>query len=207
MPSSGSNPALEVILADYQRFHAVLVVLAAVFLVATVTLLVACVRSLRAARRSPSGATRRQVWTYRIFITGSILVTLFLLVVIAANLSTALNPARGFAGVDQSGRAITAWLSSGSPVVPAEVQDRVDARLAWQRPKAIVVTLLLVAVVSASVWVWRRWISRAYPSRLANVTLLLTGIVSTGAALLLMLMVMGNVQAVLAPTTMSLVLG
>ena len=141
------------------------------------------------------------------FITGSILVMLFLVVILAANVSTALNPARAFAGVDQSGEAITAWLSSGSPAVPAEVQDRVAARLSWQRPKAIIVTVLLVAVVSASIWIWRRWIAKAYTSRLANAMLLLTGIISTGAALLLMLMVMGNVQAVLAPTTMSLVLG
>ena len=198
---------MDAILADYQRFHAVLVVLAVVFLAAMITLIVVCATSLRAARRRPSGATRRQVWTYRIFITGAVLVALFLLVVIAANVSTVLNPARGFAGVDQSGRAITAWLSSGSPVVPAEVQERVDARLSWQLPKAIIVTVLLIAVASASVWIWRRWVSRAYPSRSANVLLLLTGTMSVGAALLLMLMVMGNVQAVLAPTTMSLVLG
>lgn len=207
MSTSAANPALEVILADYQRFHAVLVVVATVFLLAVAALLVVCVRSLRTARRSPGGATRRQVWTYRAFMAGTILVALFLLLVIVANVSTVLDPERGFAGVDQSGRLLNGWLSSGSPVIPVEVQERVDARLAWQRPKAIIVTILLVAVVAAAVWIWRRWISRAYSSRPVNALLFLAGTLSTGAALLLMLMVMGNVQAVLAPTAMTLVLG
>lgn len=207
MSTSAANPALEVILADYQRFHAVLVVVATVFLLAVAALLVVCVRSLRTARRSPGGATRRQVWTYRAFMAGTILVALFLLLVIVANVSTVLDPERGFAGVDQSGRLLNGWLSSGSPAIPVEVQERVDARLAWQRPKAIIVTILLVAVVAAAVWIWRRWISRAYSSRPVNALLFLAGTLSTGAALLLMLMVMGNVQAVLAPTAMTLVLG
>lgn len=207
MSTSAANPALEVILADYQRFHAVLVVVATVFLLAVAALLVVCVRSLRTARRSPGGATRRQVWTYRAFMAGTILVALFLLLVIVANVSTVLDPERGFAGVDQSGRLLNGWLSSGSPSIPVEVQERVDARLAWQRPKAIIVTILLVAVVAAAVWIWRRWISRAYSSRPVNALLFLAGTLSTGAALLLMLMVMGNVQAVLAPTAMTLVLG
>ena len=207
MPSSGSNAALDAILADYQRYHAVLVVVAGVFLAAVVILVVLCWRSLRAAGRSTGGRTRRQTWTYTAFITGGILVGLFLALVLVANLSTVINPERGFAGVDQSGEAFTAWVASGSSSIPRAVQEQIDARLAWQRPKAIIVTILLVITVLGSVAIWRRWLHRTYPSRGANALLLASGLVTVAIALLLMLMVMGNVQASLAPVAITLVLG
>lgn len=207
MDASQENQALETILADYRLYHAVLVVVAAIFVVALIVLVVACVRSLRVARRSPAGATRRQVWTYGLFIVSSILLGLFLLLVIAANVSTVINPEAGFAGVDQSGKAISAWLASGSPSVPSGVQAAVDDRLAWQRPKAIVVSILLVLVAVGSIAIWRRWIARTSPSRGVNVLLLASGVVTAGMAVLLMLMVMGNVQASTAPIAITLVFG
>jgi hypothetical protein len=207
MPARGANAALDTILADYQRYHAVLVVLASIFLAAILILLVGCWRSFRAAGRSPSGRTRRQTWTYGLFMVSSILLGLFLLLVMAANVSTVINPQSGFAGVDQSGKAIAAWLTSGSPSVPADVQAAVDDRLAWQRPKAIVTSILLVLVVVSSVAIWRRWIAHSSSSRGANVLLLTSGVVTAGLAVLLMLMVMGNVQASMAPIAITLVFG
>ncbi len=174
---------------------------------AIVVLVVVCWRGMRAARRSAAGRTRRQTWTYAAFITGGILVGLFLALVLVANLSTVISPERGFAGVDQSGEALTAWLASGSPSIPSAVQEQVDARLAWQRPKAIIVTILLVITVLGSVAIWRRWLRHTYASRGANALLLASGLVTVVIALLLMLMVMGNVQASLAPVAITLVLG
>jgi hypothetical protein len=205
--ASQANQALETILADYRLYHAVLVVVSAIFVLALTVLAVACVRALRAARRSPTGATRRQAWTYRLFIVASILLGLFLLLVLAANISTVINPEAGFAGVDQSGKAIAAWLASGSPTVPAGVQEAVDDRLGWQRPKAIIVSILLVLVVVGSIAIWRRWIARTSPSRGVNLMLLASGVVTAGMAVLLMLMVMGNVQASMAPIAITLVFG
>jgi hypothetical protein len=207
MDTSQTNPALETILADYRLYHAVLVIVAAIFVIALTVLVVVCVRSLRAARRSPGGATRRQAWTYGLFIGSALLLGLFLLLVMAANVSTVINPESGFAGVDQSGKAITAWLASGSPSVPAGVQAAVDDRLAWQRPKAIAVSILLVLVVVGSIAIWRRWIARSSPSRGANALLLASGVVTAGMAVLLMLMVMGNVQASMAPIAITLAFG
>lgn len=207
MPISEANAALDTILADYQRYHAVLVVVASIFLAAVVLLLIVCWRSLRSARRDPSGRTRRQTWTYASFIVACVLVGLFLAVVIAANISTVVDPQRGFAGVDQSGEALTTWLASGSAAIPADVQELIDARLAWQRPKAIIVTLLLVATVVGSTAIWRRWIAHAYRSRAANAALLLSGVATAVLAVLLMLMVMGNVQASMAPVALTLVFG
>jgi hypothetical protein len=207
MPGSGSNAALDAILADYQRYHAVLVVVASILLVAVGALVVLCWRGLRAAGRSTDGRTRRQTWTYAAFITGGILVGLFLALVLVANLSTVISPERGFAGVDQSGEAFTAWVASGSASIPDAVQERVDARLAWQRPKAVIVTLLLLITVLGSVAIWRRWLRHAYASRGANALLLASGTITVVIALLLMLMVMGNVQASLAPVAITLVYG
>jgi len=207
MPTDQANPALATILADYQRYHLVLVIVGTVLLLAVVGLVITCVRRLRAARHSSSGSTRRQTWTYRAFIAGAIAVGLFLALVVAANLSTVLDPARGFAGVEIHRQAFTDWISSGMPTIPDEVQRRVDARLSWQRPKAIIVTLLLIVVVTASAWIWRRWINRTFASRLSNAALLVSGVGTVVIALVLMLMVMGNVQAAIAPVAMTLAFG
>jgi hypothetical protein len=207
MDASQANPALQTIVADYRLYHAVLVIAAAIFVIALLVLVVACVRALRKARRTPDGATRRETWTFGLFIVSSILLLLFLLLVMAANVSTVMNPEAGFAGVDQSGKAISDWLASGNPSVPADVQAAVDDRLAWQRPKAIVVSLLLVVVVAASIAIWRRWIARSSNSRAGNVLLLGSGLATAGVAVLLMLMVMGNVQASIAPVAITLTFG
>ena len=207
MPSRTANEALEVILADYQRYHAVLVVLAGIFLAAAVVLVVVCWRALRAARRSPGGASRRQRWTYGSFAATGVLVSLFLLLIIAANLSNVIDPQAGFAGVDQSRGAIAAWLASGSPTVPTEVQDAISARLAWQRPKAVIVMVLLVAAATASVIIWRRFVERRSSSRSGSLLLFSSGVVTAGFSLLLMLMVMGNVQAIMVPMPLTLAYG
>lgn len=207
MPTSGGNAALEVILADYQRYHAVLAVLAGAFLLVVLVITVRCWGALRSARRSPAGATRRQLWTYTGFIVLGTGLALFLAVVLAANISTAISPDRGFAGIDQSGASFTAWVASGDPAIPGDVQEQIDARLAWQRPKAVITSILLVLAVVTSVTCWRRWIRHDRTSRPADAGLLVGGLATTGLAMLLMLMVMGNVQASLAPIAITLVYG
>ncbi len=210
MPSKSldiSNPAVEAILADYQRYHLVLVIVSSLLLLGVATLIVLCWRRLRAARRSAAGASRRQNWTLLAFIVGGILVALFLGLIDLANFSTVLDPAHGFAGVKMHSEGYSNWVASGSASIPAEVQRLVDARLSWQRPKAIIVTVLLITAVAASAWIWRKWITRAYASRLANAGLFASGLTFAAVSLLLMLMVMGNTQAAFAPIAMSLAFG
>ncbi len=207
MPADPRNPAFVTILADYQRFHLALVITGLVFLLALAILILGCWRQLRSARQSTSRATRRQTWTYLVFIAGGIIVCLFLALVVAANISTVLDPTRGFAGVEIHRHAFTDWLASGTSGVPAEVRSLVDARLAWQRPKAIIVTALLIVTAFASLWIWHRWINRTFSSRIANVLLVMSGTATVMMALILMLMVMGNVQATIAPVAMTLAFG
>ena len=72
---------------------------------------------------------------------------LLLAVVVAANLNNVLNPRQGLAGAigtpsdlkpaasGELTQSLTAWVRSGSAEVPRLIQNRVDARLAWQGPK------------------------------------------------------------------------
>ena len=79
----------------------------------------------------------------------------------------------------------------------------IDERLAWQRPKAIICSILLVAFVTLAVFVWRTLIrqSRAgEPFRKISRRLMLgAGVVSTLSCLVLMLMVIGNTEGAVAP--------
>jgi hypothetical protein len=135
-----------------------------------------------------------------------------------------LNPRQGFSGsisllraaeagtqTDDLYRSVNTWLQSGSADTPSIVHGRIDERLAWQRPKAIVCSILLVVFVILSALTWRTLIrkSRDHDARwrLKETALLLLGAVSVLACLLLMLMVMGNTQGSIAPISLTLFFG
>jgi len=98
--------------------------------------------------------------------------------------------------------AFAGWLRSGGDAVPPEVAAAIDGRLAWQRPKAVICSVLLVAAVTATALAWRA-IARGSGRRLLR----LGAVVGTGACLLLMLMVLGNVQGSIAPLSLTLFFG
>lgn len=95
--------------------------------------------------------------------------------------------------------------------MPVLVQGAVEDRLAWQRPKAAICTVLLVLSVSFAVRLRRTLIeeSRAgeLPSGPRGLALRTAGWVAPIACVLLMLMVIGNVQASIAPLGLTLVYG
>lgn len=199
-----SNPALNALLADYVRYHAAFIVVAGLFLLGFVALTVFAWRGFRTAERAT--AQRR---TYLGFIIVSVLVGLMLALLIAANLSSVLDPRQGFAGaigllnaprpqtVDLQ-QAFNSWLQSGATEVPAIVQAAIDERLAWQAPKAIICTVLLAAFVALCFFCWRAFLRkpRAVP--------LLAGLVTAFVCLILMLMVIGNTQGAVAPLALTL---
>lgn len=219
-----TNPALESLVRDYARFHLTLVAVGATILLGVGTLaLFTGQRFLTSPRRNGRWWSFER-WTYLVFSAGSLVLGLGLTLVVVANLLNALDPRQGFAGtVDMLGsprpgssravlhQAFTAWLQSGRSPRPALVQAHIDDRLAWQRPKAAVTSLLFVTVVGLALRAWRtlvrqsrdrvgRWSGRDRATLGAGVGLVL-------AALVLMLMVLGNTQASVAPLTMVLLFG
>ena len=224
-PGSPYDPALEVLLRDYAVYHAVLAGVGGLFLLASVLTCVVFWRRLR--RISTRNGTRRWSFertTYLCFGLLSASVAVFLAFVVSANVSTVVNPRQGFTdsvallktpepgtSTDELYKAVTGWLDSGSTAVPPVVQSRIDDRLAWQRPKAIITSGLLVALVLLSVRLWRALVRRSRMSggrvTVRDVPLLLCGSTAVVACLLLMLMVMGNTQGSVAPLSLTLFFG
>ena len=219
-----SNPALAVLLRDYTAYHRLLVIVGGLFLLGFIVL---SAFFWRRFRRTPKVGDRRWTFekkTYLCFGVLSVLVGLFLALVVAGNVSNVLNPRTGFEGAigllgaPKAGtqaaelqQSFATWLASGDTQTPATVQQAIDNRLSWQRPKAIICSLLLVLSLIATALVWRRLIrsSRSPQARwsVGRVALLLLGVVLVGVCLVLMLMVMGNTQGSIAPISLTLFYG
>lgn len=208
-----SNPAYERLVQDYTDYHLALVVVGSVF---TLALLSLGVFSMLRLRRAPRGFERR---THLVSAVASAGVGLLLALVVAANLSNVLDPRRGLAGAIGTPedlkpaasahltRSVTDWMRSGSSDVPALIQGQVDARLAWQEPKALISVLLLVAFASVSIHLWRGAVARSRAGNRVGAGRVLAGSAAVLGSFVLMLMVLGNTQAAYAPIVMTLLFG
>jgi len=219
-----SNPALNSLLDDYTTYHLVLVGVGSLFLLGFVLL---SIRSWTGFRRAPRARDRRWTFEQRAYLSfaalGGVLGAL-MTVLIAANLSSVLDPRRGFAGslgmvgTPRPGtataglhQAFTTWLQSDSSATPQLVQRAIDDRLAWQRPKAVICIVLLVVSVWLCVRIWRSLIvtSRVGENgrNLTTVGRRLGRWSLVTVCFLLMLMVLGNTQASIAPLGLTLFAG
>jgi uncharacterized membrane protein len=182
-----SNPAFNALLDDYAEYHAVLAVLGGVVTSGLVLL------AVRAWRRS------------RAFAAASAALGLLIAVIVFANAGNALNPRHGLEGTipmlrttqpgteqAQVQQATNAWLRSGSADKPRLLQDKIDARLSWQRPKAVITSVLFVAFVGLCIRFRRRRI-------VSTVTML--------CALVLLVMAVANTQASFAPVVVTVLYG
>jgi hypothetical protein len=136
--------------------------------------------------------------------------------IVAANLSTAADPLPGFLQAAASptpnslevDMAVTDWVRSGASATPAVVQAKVDDRVAWQLPKAIICGLLLVAFGALAVAQCRRLVRRsrageATPRRRERWAPMAT----VCAGLLMMVLFIANLQNALAPLTITVLGG
>lgn len=221
---SRSNPAMNILLDDYTRHHAVLVVVGG-FLVLIFLLL--SFFFWTQFKRTPEEAAHK--WTFEkktYFSLGalSIVVGLLMALIVAVNATTVLNPLPGFSAlVDSLGtpkagtqmdklyQAFNIWLQSGSIHIPSLIQSKIDERLAWQRPKAIVSGVLLVVFVALSTRIWSTLIkkSRIRESKwgLKERALLVSGTVTITLSLLLMVIAVANMQGAFAPLALTLAFG
>lgn len=217
------NPAFDALLADYARYHLVLAIIAGAFLVAFAVAARSSWRRMRRAATSADGGSAFPRLTYLAATLSSVGVGLFLAVILVANVSTAVDPRPGFAGAvalvgapgaDPSraelDHGFDQWLHSGSTEMPDAVAAAIDDRLAWQRPKAAVSALLLLAFVVVGARLWRSLLEgrrRATHWRAGDLVRLGAGVGLVAGAFVLMLMVMGNTQASVAPVAMTLFYG
>jgi hypothetical protein len=221
--SSGSNPALATLLHDYARYHVVLVVLGSVLVLLLTLLSIFCWVRFRQAQQRPLQVGFEQK-VYACFGLMTAGVGLLMVLLVAANASNALNPSPGFsllvetlhrpkAGTHlaQLHQAFQLWLQSGGTAVPAPIQASIAERLAWQQPKAIGCGILLVGMVALGVRLWSITIQNARQQgpmwTWRNQMLLGSGIATVTLSLLLMVMLVGNTQAVFAPITLTLMFG
>ena len=140
--------------------------------------------------------------SYFVFGAVSLAIGLVMAVVSWGNVTSVVNPRQTLSGTTLAPIGQT-WLQSGRAQISPLLHHAIDERLAWQRPKAIICSILLVAFVTLAVFVWRTLIrqSRAgEPFRKISRRLMLgAGVVSTLSCLVLMLMVIGNTEGAVAP--------
>ena len=192
MPFS-TNPAYDRLLTADRDYHAVFLVIGGPFTLFLLLFSVfAWVRFKRARRRT---FERR---TYLWFAVVSLTFGLVMALGFWANLTSVLNPRQTLAGTTFSPLGET-WLRSGSAQISPLLQQAIDDRLAWQRPKAVICGVLLVAFVTLTVFLWRILIRRSTTGEPFRKLMLCAAILSAALCLLLMLMVIGNAEGAFAP--------
>lgn len=219
---ANSNPAYATLLHDYTRYHAVMLIEGGMFAVVLALLSVDVWRRFKVARIQGRGWTFEKT-TYLWFGLASTVAALGMLLIVAANLSNVVHPGHGFAqaipslGTPQAGtpkaalhQAVNTWAQSGDDAMPALLQHSVHSRLAWQQPKAVVCSVLLVLFVVLTTRLWQTLIVlRAHGGRwsIRQQALVTTGVLAVPATLLVMIMALANTQASFAPITLTLLFG
>lgn len=217
---SRSNSVYNTLLQDYINYHAVLVIEGGIFTLLLIVLSVYFWRRFKRTRKAETYNWTFEKKAYFGFGLVSTIVTLLMLLIVMVNLSTVLNPQEGFAqviqdlGTPRSGtqkaahyQAVNTWVQSGSANMPPVLQNAVRDRLSWQRPKAIICSILLVVFAIFTARLWRKLInSRASESRwrLKERASITVGVMAVPVNLLLMIMALANMQASFAPITLTL---
>ncbi len=219
-----SNPALNSLLNDYTKYHVVLLIVGGLF---TIILVILSFLFWARYKRAPKTDTSKWTFEKKTYFSFGLLVTvvgLLMALIVVANASNVLNPRQGFSGAigvlstSQAGthkaelyQSFNTWLQSGNTHIPSLIQSKINNRLAWQRPKAIICSALLAIFVAVSIRIWGTLIRqskvREVKWKLKEKALLFSGVVSVAVCLLLMLMVIGNTQGAFAPLSLTLFYG
>lgn len=200
-----TSPAYDRLLTADRNFHIVFLVVGGLFMLLLLLLSgFSWVRFKRARRRT---FERRSYFSF-----GAVSLTLGLLMALAfwANATSVVNPRQTLSGTTFS-RVGETWLQAGSAQISPLLQHAIDERLAWQRPKAIICSVLLVAIVTLTVSLWRTLIRQSTtgePTRkLGRRLRLCAAVLSAVACPLLMVMVIGNAEGAVAPLFLTVLYG
>lgn len=198
-----TSPAYDRVLTDDRNYHIVFLVFGGFF---TLLLLLFTVFSWVRFKQSSRRTFARR--TYLSFGIVSVFLDLFMAVALWANVTSVVNPRQTLAGTTFSPLG-QAWVQAGSAQISPALQHAIDDRLSWQRPKAVICGVLLVAFVTLAVFLWRKLIRQSTsgePVRKLNRRLMLgAGVLSALCCLVLMLMVIGNAEGAIAPLTLTVI--
>jgi len=192
-----TSPAYDQLLIADRNFHVVFLVVGGLI---TLLLLLFSVFSWARFKRARRRTFERR--SYFSFGAVSLALGLIMAAVFWGNVTSVVNPRQTLSGTTFS-RAGETWLQSGSAQISPLLQRAIDERLAWQRPKAVICSILLVAFVTLTVFLWRTLIRQSgagQPFRkLSRRLMLWAGVLSAVSCLLLMLMVIGNTEGAFVP--------
>ncbi len=205
---------------DYIEYHRVLAV---VGVIVTLALLLASFKLLRSYRRhrrigEPGARFRKKVVLFLGIYAG--LVGCFFGLLAAVNAGTTSRPMPGFTSIVETsaprddsavGRSLITWVRSGSSETPPIIKAKVKERLAWQRPKAIICSVLFVGFVLLANKLWRSLFEKSRrplsSQRVNRTSTSIAGVGSVLASTLLLVMAVANTQASIAPLSISVFLG
>lgn len=218
-----ANPALNELLSDYAKYHMVLVIVGGLFTVAFIAMSVFCWLRYKKAPKIDGRKWTFEKKTFFSFALLATMATMLMALIVVANISNVVDTRRGFAGTlsmisapagtpkAELHQSFNTWLQSGDTQIPTTVQNKINERLAWQLPKAIISTILLAVFATASVRVWSNLIKRSKDQKTSHgkkqYTLLALGVLTVIACLPLILMVIGNTQAAVAPVALTMLFG
>ena len=219
-----SNPAYNTLLHDYARYHAVLIIEGGIFTLILVALSVYFWRRFISTQEIEFRKWSFEKKTYFSFGLAGAVITLFMFLIVTANLSNAINPQDGFIksipdlNTPQTGtqkallyQAVNIWAKSGSDQMPLILQNEVNNRLSWQQPKAVICSIFLVIFAIFTMRLWQHLIKISKINHSVWVrkekALFVLGMISAPITLLLMLMSLANTQASFAPIMLTLLFG
>jgi heme/copper-type cytochrome/quinol oxidase subunit 3 len=217
---SRSSPAFNELIGDYRNYHVALLVFGGLVELLVVSF---CIFSWTKARRAPRTETGKRSFEKRTYLGFALFTTMISLAFalgLVANLTTVLNPWPGFNSLvaslanPQPGtqtatlfHATNAWIQSGSAHMPAAVHAAVEHRLSWQRPRAIVSTVLMVVFLLISVRIWRRLIERSRAPitqrRFRERAFVFVGLGAVVATLLFTVLAVSNMRGTIAPVAIT----
>ncbi len=192
-----TSPAYDQLLTADRNFHVVFLVVGGLF---TLLLLLFSVFSWVRFKRARRRTFERR--SYFSFGAVSLALGLIMATVFWGNVTSVVNPRQTLSGTTFS-RVGETWLQSGSAQISPLLQHAIDERLAWQRPKAVICSILLVAFVTLTVFLWRTLIRQSGAGepfrKISRPLMLCAGVLSAVSCLLLMLMVIGNAEGAFVP--------
>ena len=213
---SWSNPAMNTLLTDYVKYHLVFVIAGGCLVLILVLL---SVFFWTQCKRMPKATEYKWVFEKKIYFFFGLLsaiVGLSFALIVAANATNAVNPMSGFSLLANSsttsdtsvvGHALNEWIRSGNDNIPPIVTQKVQERVAWQRPKAIVCGVLLGVFAALSRFLWGELLQKTRGNeskwKRKEKTLFVGGITAVVLSLLMMVMVVANMQGAIAPITIT----